>query len=86
MALGDDPVVWGEEHKYSFESGYTPMGNSGGIGEPGDQYRDRNANLWVDPQEGLKGTAHTTALIWSAEGGNTPGGIITGSTVDVNIQ
>ena len=87
LRLQNDPVMWSEEHKYSFEQGYTPMSTgSVGIGDPACQYREREANLWVTPQAGLKGIAHTVSLVWYGSGGHTPGVIGLGSTVEVNIQ
>lgn len=83
----NDPVMRSGKHKYSFEQGYTPMGTgSVGIGDPACQYRERKANLWVTPQAGLKGIAHTVSLVWYGPGGHTPGVITLGSTVEVNIQ
>lgn len=86
LRLQNDPVMWGEEHKYSFEQGYTPMSESSGVGDPACKYRQRNANLWVAPQAGLKGIAHTASLVWDGPGGHTQGAIWAGSTVEVNIQ
>ena len=88
LTVNDDPISWGEEHEYSFQSGYTAMGDCGssGIGAPGTLALCLNSGIFVLPQSGLQGTAQTTSLAWEGEGGNTPATIISGGTVSVPIQ
>jgi hypothetical protein len=82
-----DPIVWGDDHIYSFQTAWTPMGAAAGgqLLPAGTAMLELPENPAINVTAAPTGSDSITGITYTGTAGTTPGLIIVGTSISVGM-